>query len=211
MVEKNNCWKPCMNLCVVFVIITIFIGGLYMLGKLMTHNHCYRDKPEIPNNHSYSDRPTLTFRPFIENNPKVRLKWNTTSVNGSSFVYYNPSTNDFTVTESNILNIRLTFHINTKNLQKEQLNVACIVYSNERQTCTSASFRMGRPIGTLHIKDKIFALPGFSFRVEVSDPSILKKNRHGNSLIIGISYNSRSEIVSNTTATRREMIPCQND
>jgi hypothetical protein len=56
----------------------------------------------IPNNHSYSDRPTLTFRPFIENNPKVRLKWNTTSVNGSSFVYYNPSTNDFTVTESNI-------------------------------------------------------------------------------------------------------------
>jgi hypothetical protein len=44
-----------------------------MLGKLMIHNHCYRDKPEIPNNHSYSDRPTLTFRPFIENNPKVHL------------------------------------------------------------------------------------------------------------------------------------------
>jgi hypothetical protein len=54
-------------------------------------------------------------------------------------------------------------------------------------------------------KDKIFALPGFSFRVEVSDPSILKKNRHGNSLIIGISYNRRSEIDSNTTVTRREI------
>ena len=211
MDETNNCWKTCMKLCVAFVIITIFIGGLYMLGKFMNHNHCYRDKPEIPNNHSYSDRPTLTFRPFIENNPKVHLKWNTTSVNGSSFVYYNPSANYFTVTESNILNIRLTFHINTKNLQKEQLNVACIVYSNERQKCTSASFRMGRPIGTLHIKDKIFALPGFSFRVEVSDPSILKKNRHGNSLIIGISYNSRSEIDSNTTVIRREITPCQND
>jgi hypothetical protein len=60
-----------------------------MLGKFMTHNHCHRDKPEIPNKHPYSDRPTLTFRPFIENNPKVHLKWNTTSVNGSSFVYYN--------------------------------------------------------------------------------------------------------------------------
>ena len=211
MVEKNNCWKPCMNLCVVFVIITIFIGGIYMLGKLMNHNHCYRDKPEIPNNHSYSDRPTLTFRPFIENNPKVRLKWNTTSVNGSSFVYYNPSTNDFTVTESNILNIRLTFHINTKNLQKEQLNVACIVYSNERQTCTSASFRMGRPIGTLHIKDKVFALPGFSFRVEILDLSMIKKNRHGNSLIIGKSYNSRSELDSNTTVKRRKITPCHHD
>ena len=112
MDETNNCWKTCMKLCVAFVIITIFIGGLYMLGKFMNHNHCYRDKPEIPNNHSYSDRPTLTFRPFIENNPKVHLKWNTTSVNGSSFVYYNPSTNYFTVTESNILNIviSLGFH-----------------------------------------------------------------------------------------------------
>ena len=78
--------KPCMKCCVVFVIIGVLIGGLYMLGKFMTHNHCHRDKPEIPNKHSYSDRPTLTFRPFIENNPKVHLKWNTTSVNGSSFV-----------------------------------------------------------------------------------------------------------------------------
>jgi hypothetical protein len=66
------------------------------------------------------------------------------------------STNYFTVTESNILNIRLTFHINTKNRHKEQLNVACIVHSNEKHKCTAASFRMGRPIGTLHIKDKIF-------------------------------------------------------
>jgi len=48
-------------------------------------------------------------------------------------------------------------------LQEEQLNVACIVYGSEKQKCTAASFRMGRPIGTLHIKDKIFALPGFSF------------------------------------------------
>jgi len=182
-----------------------------MLARFMNHNHCYRDKPEIPNKHAYSDRSTLTFKPFIENNPKVRLKWNTTSVNGSSFVYYNPSTNYFILTESNILNIRLTFHIDTKHLQEEQLNVACIVYSNQKQKCTAASFRMGRPIRTLHIKDKIFALSGFSFRVEVLDPSIIKKNRHGNSLIIRKSYNSRSELDSNTTVTRREITPCQND
>jgi hypothetical protein len=44
--------KPCMKCCVVFVIIGVLIGGLYMLGKFMTHNHCHRDKPEIPNKHN---------------------------------------------------------------------------------------------------------------------------------------------------------------
>jgi hypothetical protein len=141
----------------------------------MNHNHCYRDKPEIPNNHSYSDRPTLTFRPFIENNPKVRLKWNTTSLNGCLFFLRidgsETSTRKLNPCKANILSLMWSVPIGRP--MRKDLNVACIVYSNERQKCTAASFRMGRPIGTLHIKDKIFALQGFSFRVEANILSLM--------------------------------------
>lgn len=184
----GNCFKY-FGMLLAFV---IFVGLIVFLARIMPSG----DKVTLrhqSNNTSSTRRPQLLYKPYIGKPPVCRMSWvSWFNVNVTEFVSYDHKTNRFTVQESNILSLRLSLKIDGENVRKDTINVVCIEYSDETQKCKATLFKKGEH-GVLYIKDKIFALPGFTFTITVLHTTILKRHSKHNNLKIAKSFTSGPE------------------
>lgn len=189
--KKQGCGNWFKYLCMLLVFV-IFVGLIVLLARIMPSG----DKVTLrhqSNNTSSTRRPQLLYKPYIGMPPLYRMSWvSWFNMNVTEFVSYDHKTNTFTVQESNILSVRLSLNIDRKNVRKDTINVVCIAYSDETQKCKATLFKKGEH-GALYIKDKIFALPGFSFTITVLDTTILKRHSKHNNFRIAKSFTSGPE------------------
>ena len=170
----------------------LIIGLIVFLSESKTEqNRKFRKKRPLP-----EDGPTVHYHSTFD---KSSVVWHKKGSNVNPFIKYNKRDDIFIVKKANIFSIKVVLHFDTHKLPRDSIGAACIVFSDGRRKCKADVFLEGSR-GILHIKDKLYARPGFSFSVRIQNHHSVIKAIARNFVEITQSFHSGPEI--NSTYTR---------
>lgn len=171
---------------VVFLVVIIVL--LVFFSK---HNTEQKNRMKTKNPYP-KDGPTIHYYPIIS---KSSVVWHKEGGTDTQFIEYNERNNIFLVKKANILSIKVVLHFEVSKLSRDSIGAACIVLSDGRKKCKVDFFFEGSQ-GAFHLKEKIYARPGFSFSIRILNQSSAIKSAARNMLAITQSFYSGPDINS---------------
>lgn len=192
MTDDKYCCKLLAFLCTVLAFVGIIIGVAVILSKTVQNGgKSFRENRPIP-----PDGPTIHFYPtFI----KSGIEWQREEGIEDPLIEYNKRDDTFVVKKANIFSISVKLHFDVTKLSPDSIGAACIILSDGHKKCKADIFLDGSS-GVFHMKEKIFARPGFSFSVRVLKPASTIRAVARNVVAITQSFHSGPD--GNSTNTR---------
>lgn len=172
--------------CGVFIFCLIVFAGIIVALCILNNNKTEKQKG------FKTKRPLPKYGPTIHYHPtfsRSSIVWQKDNEIANSFIEYNERDDIFIVKKASIFSIKVILHFDVKKLSRDSIGAACIVLSDGRKKCKAEIFLDGSH-GIFHLKEKLYARPGFSFSIRILNSSTVIKGVTRNILSISQSFNS---------------------